>query len=206
MVKNKLYENKCHKKPKELVISFSKVAPDIPCIVVKDTPLERADTVMLLGVQLSNDVSWGHHVEFIVKKVQSRLFCLNILGRVKMRAKDMIAIFCSKISPILEYAAQVWYSGLTTAQAKAIDSIQKRSCSIAMPGEDYDCAITEHALPTLEGRKVELCKSFFEKVQNPQKKFQNSAPTQDNTKPLENVRNMPYRLKNNFCCILRIFK
>ena len=46
----------------------------MPGIVVNCTTLERADTVKLLGVQLSNDLSWDHQVEFIVKKAQSRLF------------------------------------------------------------------------------------------------------------------------------------
>jgi hypothetical protein len=170
-------------KTKEMVISFSKVAPDIPGIVVEGITLERAETVKLLGVQISNDLSWGHHVDFIVKKAQSRLFCLNMLRRAKMRANDIIAIFCSKVRPILEYAAQVWHPGLTTEQAETIEAIQKRACSIAMPGVDYVCAIKELALPTLEERRVELCKSFFEKIQNPKDKlFRILPPIQDNIK------------------------
>ena len=79
---------------KGMVISFSKVTRVIPGIDVEGTILERADTIKLLGVQLSNDLSWGHHVEFIVKKAHSRLFCLKMLRRTKMKAKDIIAIFC----------------------------------------------------------------------------------------------------------------
>ena len=55
-------------KTKQIVISFSKVALYIPSIVINGTTLERADTIKLLCVQLSNDLTWGPHVEFIVKK------------------------------------------------------------------------------------------------------------------------------------------
>ena len=158
-------------KTKEMVIPFSKVARDIPGIVVNGTTLGRADIVKLLGVQLSNDLSWDPHVEFIVQKAQSRLFCLNMLRRAKMSARDIIAIFCLKIRPILEYAAYVWHPGLTTEQTEAIEAIQKRACGIAITGVDYDCATKELALTHLEERRVELCKSFFEKIQTPTDKL-----------------------------------
>ena len=123
-----------------MVISFRKVAPNIPCIVVESTTLERAATVKLLGVQLANDLSWSHHVEFIVKKAQGRLFCLNICCQeLKMRTKDITAIFSLKIRHILEYTAQVWHLGLTMEQTKGIETIQKRAYSIATTGVDSDC-------------------------------------------------------------------
>ena len=44
----------------------------------------------------------------------------------KKRAKDIIAIFCSKI----EYAAEVWHPGLIMGQAEAIWVIQKRASAL----------------------------------------------------------------------------
>ena len=56
-----------------MIISFNKVFLDIPGFV-EGTTLERADTVKPIGVPLSHDLSWGHHVEFIVIKAQCICF------------------------------------------------------------------------------------------------------------------------------------
>ena len=162
----------------KMVISFSKVAPDIPCIVVNGTILQGADTVKLAGVQLPNDLSWGHHVEFIVKKSRIRFVCMNMLKRAKMRAKDIMIIFCLKIRPILGYAAQVWHPGHSMEQSRS----------------HWGCPIKELALPTPAKRRVELCNSSFDKIQTPKDKlFRIVPPIQDNIKTLKNIRNMPYQ-------------
>ena len=89
-----------------------------------------------------------------------------------MRATDIIAIFCLKITPRLEYEAQVCHTGLTIKQAEATEAMQKRACSIAMPSVDTDCVIKELALLTLEERRVgDICKFFFEKIQTTKAKL-----------------------------------
>jgi hypothetical protein len=66
-------------KTKEMLISFSKSQPDVPHISIDGCLLERVDSVTLLGVQISHDLSWGKHVSYIIKKSQGRLFSLNLL-------------------------------------------------------------------------------------------------------------------------------
>ena len=95
------------KKTKEMVISFSKPPPQLPSIKVDGCPLERVDSVTLLGVILSSDLSWDMHMGHILKKAQSRLFALNILRRAKVSGEDIMQIFSSKIRPVLEYASPV---------------------------------------------------------------------------------------------------
>ena len=171
-------------KTKEMLITFCKPPVEVPRIVVDGVELERVETVKLLGVQLSNDLCWGPHVDYIVKKAQRKLFCLNLLRRSKLSSEDIMAIFCSKIHPILEYAAPVWHGGLTKEQTESLEDIQVRACKIATSLKDYETALKELELPSLEERRVSICKSFFEKIQEPTDKLHRILPPKK-----ENLRN-----------------
>ena len=72
-----------------------------------DTRLEVCETHPYLGVQLSKDLKWNHHVNFITKKTTRTL---NLIRRnlyscskeVKARA------YLSLVRPTLSYASSVW--------------------------------------------------------------------------------------------------
>ena len=66
----KLNPTKC----KEMLINFI-VNP----IVIGSNTTERVMTYMLLGVYVSNDLKWNHHVEVIVQKGNRRLYSVVYL-------------------------------------------------------------------------------------------------------------------------------
>ena len=164
------------KKTKEMVISFQKVPPNIPQIQVDGAILERVNCVTLLGVRITNSLTWGPHVNHIVKKAQSRLFLLTQLRRSKMTSKDIVKIYSTKIRPVLEYASPVWHGGLTDEQSISIENIQKRALRIAYPDYDYDTAMDYAKLSSLYSRRVNHCKSLFDKMQNPGDKLNRILP------------------------------
>ena len=120
---------------------------------------------------ISRDLSWGVHVEYIIKKAQKKLFFLRTLKRSKMSNSDIMGMFCSQIRPILEYAAPLWHSGITKEHTADIEQIQIRACKITAPHLDYPSDLSELVLPTLEERRVGLCRSFFMKIQDPKDKL-----------------------------------
>ena len=189
----------------DMVISFSKEKPNIPKIVVDGKAIDRVETVKLLGVQLSSSLTWGPHVDYIISKAQRKLYCLNILRRSKLSPKDIITIYCSKVRPIIEYAAPVWHSGITRDQSDALEDIQVRACRIALPGVHYVSAISELDIPTLEQRRQMICKSFFLKIQDPKDKLFRILPAKKaNRKNTRNGSQYPLpkcrtsRYKNSF--------
>lgn len=164
-------------KTKEMFISFSKPQPNVACITVDGVPLERVDCVTLLGVKLSSTLTWNHHVEHIIKKAQRKLFFLNILRRSKVDPRDIMKIFQSRVRPILEYAAPVWHGGLTKELINALEDQQKRACKIALPDLSYDQALSHLSLKSLDERRKDLCKSFFEKIQGNDDKLNKLLPS-----------------------------
>ena len=163
-------------KTKEMLISFSRPPPTVPRITVEGVPLERVDCVTLLGVKLSADLTWHNHVQHIISKAQSRLFSLNILRRAKVSSKDIIQIYCSKVRPVIEYAAPVWHSGLSKELSDNLEDIQIRALKIAHPMLSYEEALVQSDLPTLRCRRTSLCRIFFGKMQNPEDKSHRLLP------------------------------
>ena len=56
-------------KTKEMLVSFSRPPPDIASITIDGCPLERVESVTLLGVKISNDLTWDLHIAHKIMKV-----------------------------------------------------------------------------------------------------------------------------------------
>jgi hypothetical protein len=170
-------------KTKEMVVCFNHTLPVLKPITVNGVQLERVKSVTLLDLKISDDLSWGTHVNYIIKKAQSCMFTLNLLRRSRVSDKDIIAIFTTKIRPILEYAAAVWHPGLTCEQTEALENIQKRAMKLAFPNLDYKDALEIYKIPSLEDRRIHICKKLFESMQVSTDKLNRIIPDcQDNIK------------------------
>ena len=132
-----------------MLISFSKSPPEVPHIIVHGSCLERVETTKLLCIQLSYDLTWGSHIEYILKKAQLKMCCLTMLKRSKVSNTDIVHIFCSKVRPILEFGAAIWHGGLTQEQENASEDIQMRACTIAMSDQEYHAALQHVGIPIL---------------------------------------------------------
>ena len=71
-------------------------------------------------------MTWSHHVDFILKKAAKRIYFIYLLVKSGLKSSDVVSVYCSVIRSVLEYASPVWHPGLTTAQSKLIEGVQKR--------------------------------------------------------------------------------
>ena len=69
---NKMIINE--KKTKEIVINFLKSEIDIPELEINGEKIEQVQSSKLLGVTISNDLTWGKHVKNIRTKATQRLY------------------------------------------------------------------------------------------------------------------------------------
>ena len=67
------------KKTKEMVINFLKTDINITELEINGEKIEQVQSSKLLGVTISNDLTWGEHVKNITAKATQRLFFLRIL-------------------------------------------------------------------------------------------------------------------------------
>ena len=148
------------RKTKELLIGS--VLKDPPTsVTLSGTPVELVTTFKLLGLHVTTDLKWAHHVEAITSKAASRLHFLKLLKRSGAGRNDLLCFYGTVIRPVLEYACSAWHSSLTAAQSKALESTQRRALQIIYEDSDYTLSLILAGLDTLESRRAGLTERFF---------------------------------------------
>ena len=108
-----------------------------PPAVLDGTQIEQTNTFKLLGVILSDDLSWGPHVEYLHSKCSQRLYLLTLLKRAGVSNHDILKIYLAMVRSILEYVCPVWHSSLRKTQTDRLESIQRRVTQILHPDQSY---------------------------------------------------------------------
>ena len=120
-------------KCKEMVINFMhNVNFILRPLVIGSNVVERVNNYKLLGVQLSEDLKWNKHVEYIYKKACKKLYSLRVLRRAGVEQKNILKVYLTTIRPVLEYAVPIWQA-IPDYLSKKIESIQRRAFRIILP-------------------------------------------------------------------------
>ena len=183
-----------HKKCKQMVISFLKYkGSDDNQIFVAGNPVEIVSSFKLLGVWISNDLSWNTHVDMVLKKANSRLYALRLLKKAGLLPADIVEIYVSFIRSRIEYASPVW-SSLPKSLSDLLESVQKRALKIAYPALAYEEALETSKLQPLSIRRDASCKKFVESLRR------DASPYNPLTKIMEispRIRTHDYDLRND---------
>ena len=123
-------------KTKEMIVSFSRKhsAADIPPLKIGSRELERISCAKVLGVMISNDLSWAAHVDYICPNANRRLYFMCMLRRAGASRADLLTFYKAYVRSAVEYACAGWHTGLTAEQADRIESVQRRALRIIEPG------------------------------------------------------------------------
>lgn len=152
-------------KTKEMLVHYMKNPPDVPNINVQGQRVERVKECKLLGVYLNDKLNWNTHVDKIYRKASQRVHFINCLKRTKMSNNELVKVYVALVRPLLEYACELWHSGLTMYQRDLIESVQERVLKIIFPILDYEHGLEEAKLDTLEKRRDRLCEKLFLQAQ-----------------------------------------
>ena len=142
----------------------------MPNILIDGKVVERVDHVKLLGITLSNDLTWKRHVDNIVKKAGKRIYRLYQLKRAGVNQADLVTIYISVVRPVVEYACPVWHTNLPIYLSDNIEIIQKRAVRAIFPGMSYVDILNHINLSTLKERRDYLCKTYLRNMLAPSHK------------------------------------
>ena len=151
-------------KTKDIVISFHKQPIDISTICIEGVEIERVKSLKLLGIIVTDKITWNENTTYICSKVSKRLYHLNQLRRAGVDSVDLLAFYESVIRSVLEYASPVWHTSLTVADSSRIESIQRRAMKIFEPELGYDAACSKHHLDNTTVRRENLSKKFVTSI------------------------------------------
>ena len=90
-------------KTKEMLIDFRLTSPDPQLVDIKGSSVARVDTYKYLGIVLNNKLSWGDHVDFIVKKLNSHMYCLRKLNSFHITPDILNVFYTSTIVSVWRY-------------------------------------------------------------------------------------------------------
>ena len=156
------------KMSKEMIIRFTQdvnFKKCVPNITIAGIPVEVVKHAKLLGVILSDDLTWNMHVDSIVKKAAKRVYMLYQLKRVGIRQTDLVNVYVSVVRPVLEYACPVWHTNLPKYLSDNIEMIQKRALKSIFPNKGYDDILYDLGMCTLHERRNVTCEQYFKNMQ-----------------------------------------
>ena len=143
-----------------MVVDFLKYKPTVLSpLCIAGSQIERVSVYKLLGVKITNDLTWNEHCEYIYSKANKRLFGLRVLQKSGLRTDELLEVYCSTIRSAVEYASPVW-AGLPSYLSDLLETIQKKALRIIFPYVSYCQARELAGLETLSSRRTVACKNF----------------------------------------------
>ena len=141
------------KKCNEMIVDFRKNKTVIPPVCIGQQPMARVKTF-----------NWETNTEYIINKAIKRLYFLKVLKNYGAPKNDLKTFYCCVIRSTLGYGAQVWNGNLTQAQRSDIERVQKRALRMIVPEHEYNRALQECGLRTLQQRRDDLCVRLIEQM------------------------------------------
>ena len=99
---------------------------------VNNINLDRLSVTKLLGVWITEDMSWSRNSQEICKKAYSRLSMITKLKYVGVSKDDLIDIYVLFIRSVTEYCLVVFHSRLTQQDSMKFERIQKKHLKVIL--------------------------------------------------------------------------
>ena len=136
-----------------------------PIMTLNNNAMELVRQYKYLGVIISSDLSWSHHIQALCSKTRKLLGLLYRRFSSYSNAEVMLKLYLTIVRPHLDYAAQVWHP----YQAKnitALENVQKFALRICSRSYDtnYQDLLDCYHLPSLENRRIYLSLCTFYKI------------------------------------------
>ena len=112
-------------------------------LIFNNIYLERKPVTKILGIWLSEDLSWAKNSQEICIKAYSRMSMITKLKYVGVKTEDLIDIYKLYIRSVVEYCSVAYHSRLTQADSDKLERIQ-RTCLKVILGDmflDYESAL-----------------------------------------------------------------
>ena len=141
-----------------------------PIFTIGDSdPLKCVTETKILGIILSSDLKWSHHVDFMCKKALKKTWLLRRLKILDLEIDILLDFYLKEIRSILEYGVPVWHSGLSRILSNKIERVQKICVSIILCNNtekhiSYIVGCTLLGIEPLFLRRTELCIRFIQKT------------------------------------------
>jgi Reverse transcriptase (RNA-dependent DNA polymerase)/Endonuclease-reverse transcriptase len=98
---------------------------NFPPVFMSNNPLTRNNSLSVLGLDISSNLSWHSHVVSIAKSASKKLGFL-FRARRYFSSEQLLTLYKSQVRPTLEYCSHIW-GGAPKSTLRLLDIVQKRA-------------------------------------------------------------------------------
>ena len=154
-------------KTKELCIDFRKVQCDPAPVHIKDSIVDRVNEYKYLGIKLDSKLKWVENTNFIIKKANTRLYCLRKLRSFGV-SHDLLGVFFNAVvCSALTFGIVCWGGNLSRHEMGRLNKIIKKGSQIIGKQREnidsiYNKRIMSKAHSVLKDQSsVQVCVSHY---------------------------------------------
>ena len=114
-------------KTKELVIDYRKNRHMPDPILINNKEVTRTDQYKYLGVVMDDQLCWHHHVDYLIKKMNSRIFCLRKLHKFQVRDDILKIFYGSIIASVWKYCICAWGGNVSKTDMQRVNSVVSKA-------------------------------------------------------------------------------
>ena len=166
--------------------------------------LERSNVLKILGLYITENLSWSENCTQICRKAYSRMQMITKLKYVGVPVEDLIEVYILYIRSLTEYCSVAFHPSLTIEQINKLERIQRVALKIILGVMyvDYSAALEMSGLETLYARRTKRCLDFALKCT---KHIRNQRMFPKNDQQVHSVR-ISEEYKVNFARTARYFQ
>ena len=148
-----------------MIFNFSKNYQFNTRLYLEDSLLPQVKQTRLLGVIVSDNLSWHANTANLVKRCYQRMMILKNLYKFSIPVEELVNIYCLYIRSVAEQSSVVWSSSLTVGQKYDLERVQKVALRIILGDEysSYENALELTGLDNLQTRRSALSLNFAKK-------------------------------------------
>lgn len=150
------------------MVATKKTRPiNYPDPVFNGTPIEKVESHKHLGLYITQNFTWGHHIGCTLVKASRRVHLISQVRHLLPR-RSLCSLYSNMVLPIIEYC-DVIYDNCTLRDSLALENIQRRAaliCTGAYRHTSNDSLLAELGWQPLRIRRQihKLC--LFYKIKN----------------------------------------
>ena len=148
-----------------MIFNFSRNYQFNTRLYLENNILEQVKETRLLGVIVSDNLSWHSNTANLVKRCYQRMLILKNLYKFSIPVEELVNIYCLYVRSVAEQSSVVWSSSLTKGQEYDLERVQKVALRLIL-GENYICydnALFLTGLKNLRSRRSDLSLNFAQK-------------------------------------------
>ena len=110
-------------KTKEMIIDFRCNEQQPTPITIKGSEVARVEQYKYLGVTIDHKLNWHDHVDSVIKKLNSRMYCLRKLQKFDVSSKILVIFYNSVIASVWRNCLVCWGGNLKDCDKLRIDKV-----------------------------------------------------------------------------------